>query len=68
MSSPVRSGYILYRSPGTSLHIFASGDLTCLQIDPSKDGVVVDDVPHSIAHLLESDVLTPERIAQEVLT
>ena len=62
--------------PGTSftevrahrLHILASGDLTGLQVDPFKDGVVVDDFPHSIAHLLESDVLTPERMAQEVLT
>ena len=72
MGRYVKSRY----GPGTSftevrahpLHIFASGDLTGLQIDPSKDGVVVDDVPHSIADLLESDVLTLERITQEVLT
>ena len=72
MGRYVKSRY----GPGTSftevrahpLHIFASGDLTCLQIDPSKDGAVVDDVPHSIADLLEPDVLTLERITQEVLT
>ncbi len=62
--------------PGTSftevrahpLHIFASCDLTGSQIDPSKDSVVVDDVPHGVSDVLESDVLALERIAQEVLT
>ena len=62
--------------PGTSftevqahpLHVFASGDLTGLKIDPSKDGVVVGDVPHRVADFLEPDVLARERVAQEVLT
>ena len=74
------SGYGCYVNsrygPGTSftevqahpLHIFASGDLTGLQVDPSKDGVVVDEVPHGVADRLETDILAFERIAQEVLT
>ena len=74
------SGYGRYvkprYGPGTSftevqahpLHILASSDFTCLQIYPSEDCAVVDDVPHVIADLLESDVLALERIAQEVLT
>ncbi len=34
----------------------------------SEDCAVVDNVPHGVADLLESDVLALERIAQEVLT
>ena len=44
-----------------------SGDPTCLQIDPSKNRVVVDDVPHAIADLLESDDLALERVAQKTV-
>ena len=62
--------------PGTSftevqahpLHIVTSCDLTCLYVEPSNDGVVVDDVPDVIADLLEPDILALESVAQEVLT
>ena len=45
-----------------------SGDPTCLQIDPSKNRVVVNDVPHGISDLLESDGLAFERVAQETVS
>ena len=47
--------------------MIGSGDPTCLQIDPSKNRVVVDDVPHGIADLFESDDLAFERVAQETI-
>ena len=59
---------MVYKSPGTSFTQCRPRDLTCLQVDPPKDGVVVDDVPDSISDFLESDVLPRKRIAQEVLT
>ena len=59
-------------NPGTvrahPLHIFTSCDLTSLYVYSSNDGVVVDDVPDVIAHLLEPDILALESVAQEVLT
>ncbi len=51
-------------NPGTvrahPLHIFTSCDLTSLYVYSSNDGVVVDDVPDVIAHLLEPDILALE--------
>jgi len=61
--------------PGTSftevqahpLHFFIPGDLTGLQVDSSKDRVVVDDAPDAVSDLLEPDVFSLERIAQGIL-
>ena len=54
-----------------SRHIFYTfsfpSDLTGLQVDSSKDRVVVDQAPDAISDLLEPDVFSLERIAQEIL-
>ena len=61
--------------PGTSftevrahpLHFLIPGDLTGLQVDPSKNRVVVDEAPDAIADFLKPDIFSLERIAQEIL-
>ena len=58
---------MVYRGLGRSITPFVAGDRTASSIESSQQRVVVDDIPDAIVHLLESEILSGQRIGQEEL-
>ena len=58
--------------PGTSLTVFLerrrAGDGAGALVEPTEQGFVVEHIPESVLHLLESDRLAVESLGSELLS